>query len=65
LCLAVIVGVIDDDYLAITKQPEDVTVEIAKKLSGEFLIMRSINNGLPPAEGERSRLVPLLSFIGD
>jgi hypothetical protein len=43
-CLAVIVGVIEDDYLAVTRRPEDVVVEIAKKLSGEFLIVRSINN---------------------
>jgi hypothetical protein len=64
LCPIIIVGVIEDDYLAVTRWPEDVAVEIAKKLSGEFLITRSINNGLPPAEEERSRLVPLLSFIG-
>jgi hypothetical protein len=44
LCLTVIVEVIEDDYLAITKWPEDVAVEIAKKLSGELLIARNINN---------------------
>jgi hypothetical protein len=44
LCIAVIVGVIDDDYLVITRWPEDVAVEIAKKLSGELFIVRSINN---------------------
>jgi hypothetical protein len=44
LCLAVIVGVIEDDYLAVTRRPEDIAVEIAKMLSGEFLIVRSINN---------------------
>jgi hypothetical protein len=44
LCLAVIVEVVEDDYLAITRRPENVAVEIAKMLSGEFLIARSINN---------------------
>jgi hypothetical protein len=44
LCLAVVVGVIEDDYLAITRRPEDVVVEIAKKLSDDFLIVSSINN---------------------
>jgi hypothetical protein len=44
LCLIVIIGVIDDDYLAVTKWPEDVTVEVTKKLSGEFLIARGVNN---------------------
>jgi UDP-N-acetylmuramyl pentapeptide phosphotransferase/UDP-N-acetylglucosamine-1-phosphate transferase len=44
LCLIVIVGVIEDDYLAVTRRPEDVAVEIAKKLSGVFLIVRSIKN---------------------
>jgi hypothetical protein len=44
LCLTVIVGVVEDDYLAITWRPEGVAVEIAKKLSGELLIERSINN---------------------
>jgi hypothetical protein len=39
-----VVGVIDDDYLAVTRRPEDVAVEVAKKLSGEFLIARSVNN---------------------
>jgi predicted aspartyl protease len=43
-CASVDIGVIEDDYLAITRQPEDVTVEVAKKLSGEFLVVRSINN---------------------
>jgi hypothetical protein len=27
----IIVGVINDDYLAITRRPEDVTVELTKK----------------------------------
>jgi hypothetical protein len=44
LCLAVIIRVIEDDYLAVTRWPEDVAVEIAKKLSSKFLIARSINN---------------------
>jgi hypothetical protein len=44
LCLTVVVGVVDDDYLAVTRWPEDVMVEIAKKLSGDFLIVRSISN---------------------
>jgi hypothetical protein len=30
LCLTVVVGVVEDDYLAITRRPEDVTVETAK-----------------------------------
>jgi hypothetical protein len=44
LLLCIVVRVINDDYFAITRQPEDVTVEVAKKLSGEFLITRSVNN---------------------
>jgi hypothetical protein len=44
LCLTVIIRVIKDDYLTVTRRPEDVAVEIAKKLSGDFLITRSINN---------------------
>jgi hypothetical protein len=40
LSLFVIVRVIDDDYLAVARWPEDVVVEVAKKLSGELLIMR-------------------------
>jgi hypothetical protein len=44
LCLSVVVGVIEDDYLAVTRRPEDVTVDITKKLSGDFLIAKSINN---------------------
>jgi hypothetical protein len=31
LCLAVVIRVIEDDYLAVTRWPEDVAVEIAKK----------------------------------
>jgi hypothetical protein len=30
LCLTVVIGVVEDDYLAITRRPEDVTVETAK-----------------------------------
>jgi hypothetical protein len=30
LCLVVVVGVIEDDYLTVTRRPEDVAVEIAK-----------------------------------
>jgi hypothetical protein len=37
-------SIIEDDYLAVTRRPEDVTVEIIKKLSDEFLIAKSINN---------------------
>jgi hypothetical protein len=44
LRLIVIVGVVDDDYLAVTRRPEDVVVEVAKKLSSEFLSARSVNN---------------------
>jgi hypothetical protein len=44
LCLSVVVGIIEDDDLAITRRLEDVTVEITKKLSGEFCIARSIKN---------------------
>jgi hypothetical protein len=39
-----VVGIIEDDDLAVTRLPEDVAVEITKKLSGEFCIVRSINN---------------------
>jgi hypothetical protein len=44
LCLAIVIGVIDDDYLTVTRRPNDVAVEIAKKLSDDFLITRSISN---------------------
>jgi hypothetical protein len=44
LRLVVIVRVIVDDYFAVTRRPKDVTVEVAKKLSGKFLIARSVNN---------------------
>jgi hypothetical protein len=44
LLLRLVVGVVDDDYLAVTRRPEDVAVEVAKKLSGELLIARSVNN---------------------
>jgi hypothetical protein len=44
LCLSVIIGIIEDDDLAITRRLEDVTVEITKKLSGDFRITRSIKN---------------------
>jgi hypothetical protein len=44
LRLIIIIGVIDDDYLAVTRRPEDVTIEVSEKLSGEFLITRSVNN---------------------
>jgi hypothetical protein len=44
LCLVVVIRVINDDYLAITRRPEDVAVEVAEKISGEFLIARSVNN---------------------
>jgi hypothetical protein len=43
LRLIVVVEVIDDDYLAITRRPEDIAVEVTKKLSGK-LITRSVNN---------------------
>jgi hypothetical protein len=46
LCLGVVIEIIDDDDLAITRWPDDVTVEITKKLSGEFRIARSISNEL-------------------
>jgi hypothetical protein len=116
LCLIVVIRVIEDDYLAVTRRTEDVTVEIAKKLSAisssrEVSVMNeegssirlfpvvlpcsntseqgqhdeatdgdpggsgdpdgaggevsaSPGKGLPSAEGEHSRLVPLLSSIG-
>jgi hypothetical protein len=44
LRIIVVVGVVDDDYLAVTRRPEDVVVEVTKKLFGEFFIMRSVNN---------------------
>jgi hypothetical protein len=44
LCIVIVVRVIEDDYLAVTRRPEDVAVKIAKKLSGELFIARSINN---------------------
>jgi hypothetical protein len=44
LCLGFIIGIVEDDDLAITRRPEDVAVEIAKKLFGEFRVARSINN---------------------
>jgi hypothetical protein len=44
LRIVIVVGVINDDYLAVTRRPEDVVVEVAKKLPSEFLIMRSVNN---------------------
>jgi hypothetical protein len=47
LRLIVVVGVIDDDDLAIARRPEDVTVEVTEKLFGEFLIARSVNEALP------------------
>jgi hypothetical protein len=43
LRLIVVVGVVDDDYLAVISRPEDVVVEVTEKLSGEFLITRSVN----------------------
>jgi hypothetical protein len=30
LCIVAVVGVIDDDYLAVTRRPEDDMVEITK-----------------------------------
>jgi hypothetical protein len=30
LCRVIIVGVINDDYLAVTRRPEDVAVELTK-----------------------------------
>jgi hypothetical protein len=59
----VIIGVINDDYLAITRRSEDVTVEVTKKLSGELLITRSVNNSLnsPP----RHRPAQTLRSSGD
>jgi hypothetical protein len=44
LHLVVVVRVVDDDYLAVTRRPEDVETEVAKKLCDEFLIMRSVSN---------------------
>jgi hypothetical protein len=54
LCLAVVVGVIEDYYLAVTRRPEDIAIKITKKLSGDFLITRSISN-------ERGRVKALRS----
>jgi hypothetical protein len=39
-----VVGVFNNNYLAVTKRPEDVVVEGTKKFSGELLITRSVNN---------------------
>jgi hypothetical protein len=39
LCLIVVIGVVEDDYLAITRRPEYVAVEITKNLSAKFLIV--------------------------
>jgi hypothetical protein len=50
-----IVGVIDDDYLAVTRRPEDVAVEVGKKLSGGFLIVRSVNKALPYSNTDEQR----------
>jgi hypothetical protein len=44
LCLDVIIEIVEDNDLAVTRRPEDVAVEIAKKLSGELCIARSITN---------------------
>jgi hypothetical protein len=44
LRVVIVIGVIDDDYLAMTRRSDDVAVEVAKKLSGEFLIARGVNN---------------------
>jgi hypothetical protein len=44
LCLLVVIEVVDDDYLTVARRLEDVAVEVTKKLSGELLITRSVNN---------------------
>jgi hypothetical protein len=44
LLLRLVVGVVDDDYLAVSRRLEEVTVELAIKLSGELLITRSVNH---------------------
>jgi hypothetical protein len=44
LRIVIVVGVIDDDYLAVTRRPEDVVVEVVEKLFAEFLTARSVNN---------------------
>jgi hypothetical protein len=38
------IGVAEDDDLAITGRPKDVTVEVAKESSGELLISRDISD---------------------
>jgi hypothetical protein len=40
----IVVRAINDDYLTVTKRPEDVAVEVVEKLFGKFLIVRSVNN---------------------
>jgi hypothetical protein len=44
LRIVIVVGVIDDDYLAVTRRSEDVVVEVVEKLFAEFLTVRSVNN---------------------
>jgi hypothetical protein len=52
LRLVVVVGVINDDYLAVTRRHEDATVEVAKKFSSELLVMRvSITSEEKPLTG--------------
>jgi hypothetical protein len=36
--LVLIVGVTDDDDFAVAGRPEDITVEVAEELLGEFLV---------------------------
>jgi hypothetical protein len=44
LRLIIVIGFINDDYLAVARRPEDVMIEVAKKLSDELLITLSVNN---------------------
>jgi hypothetical protein len=38
------IGVIEVDDLAVTRQPEDVVVEVAKKFSSKLRVVRSVND---------------------
>jgi hypothetical protein len=42
--LVLIVGVTDDDDFAVAERPEDITVEVAEELPGEFLIPWDISD---------------------
>jgi hypothetical protein len=43
-CLLLFIGVIKDDDLAVTRQPEDVAVEVTKKFPGKLRVVRSVSD---------------------